>query len=294
MPEREQAIRFAIANDYDIHKESYYKDCALPIRDRDHATGNQWEELRKRGISEGDVEFLQWILKADPTARPTAQEILDRGWLDRADEITQEESGDTVTDSISPVAVSTEDVATPSSEQQTATPVDGAEKALESTSMYGLPLDDMPPIVREMSQSPVKETRRTPTTEDVGVLLEPGNLMKETQAMEDAPESTIPLPEFTSETRPGTDGGQDASAADPQGSDPADPPQQPHNMSWLINELGRKPQTQPPAGEFFPGTTMVENHENASSTVPDTKDVPTSTEKRKRQESGAGTYLSYR
>ncbi|KAK4545702.1 hypothetical protein LTR36_002656 [Oleoguttula mirabilis] len=81
MGEREQAMRFAIANDYDIRNVEYYKDCALPYRDETHLIGQQWDELRKRGINESEIEFLQWVLTTDPGVRPTAQAILDSHWF---------------------------------------------------------------------------------------------------------------------------------------------------------------------------------------------------------------------
>lgn len=81
MVEREQAMRFALANDYDIRNVDYYKDCALPYRDEKHQTGQQWDELRKRGINESEIEFLQWVLTTDPRERPTAQAILDSRWF---------------------------------------------------------------------------------------------------------------------------------------------------------------------------------------------------------------------
>ncbi|KAK3069150.1 hypothetical protein LTR53_012735 [Teratosphaeriaceae sp. CCFEE 6253] len=76
MPERVQAMRHALGNDYDLQNVEYYKECALPYRASNHPAGNHWEELRKRGLDEEDVEFLQWILKSDPRRRPSAQAIL--------------------------------------------------------------------------------------------------------------------------------------------------------------------------------------------------------------------------
>ncbi|KAK5744796.1 hypothetical protein LTR17_001872 [Elasticomyces elasticus] len=77
MREREQAMRYALANDYDLENKDYYKDCALPYRASDHEEGNHWEELQKRGLDKEDIEFLQWILKSDPRRRPSAQAVLD-------------------------------------------------------------------------------------------------------------------------------------------------------------------------------------------------------------------------
>ncbi|WPH00234.1 Hypothetical protein R9X50_00305700 [Acrodontium crateriforme] len=81
MPEREQAVRYAIADDYDIKNVDYYKGCALPYQHANHPKGHQWSELRKRGLDEKDVEFLQWVLQPDPTKRPTAAAILKSNWI---------------------------------------------------------------------------------------------------------------------------------------------------------------------------------------------------------------------
>ncbi|TKA21838.1 hypothetical protein B0A50_08507 [Salinomyces thailandicus] len=79
--EREQAMRSAIANDYDIDGEEYYKDCALPVRNPSHDPGQHWDQLRKRGLSEEEVSFLQWVMKVDPRERPSAKVILQSKWL---------------------------------------------------------------------------------------------------------------------------------------------------------------------------------------------------------------------
>lgn len=81
MDERVQALRHAIANDYDLRNVPYYKDCTLPYRDAEHAHGNHWEKLRKRGMEELDVAFLQRILKANPKERPSAKAILASQWF---------------------------------------------------------------------------------------------------------------------------------------------------------------------------------------------------------------------
>ncbi|KAK4560637.1 hypothetical protein LTR86_005215 [Recurvomyces mirabilis] len=77
MREREQAMRNAIGNDYDLQNNDYYKNCALPYRDDRHEPGQQWDELRKRGLDEEDVEFLQFILASDPRRRPSAADVLE-------------------------------------------------------------------------------------------------------------------------------------------------------------------------------------------------------------------------
>ncbi|KAK4498358.1 hypothetical protein PRZ48_011016 [Zasmidium cellare] len=81
MDERVQAMRHALANDYDLMHVPYYKDCELPHRDEDHARGNHWENLRKKGMEELDVAFLQRILKANPKERPSAKAILASQWF---------------------------------------------------------------------------------------------------------------------------------------------------------------------------------------------------------------------
>ncbi|KAI7254030.1 hypothetical protein KC335_g14702 [Hortaea werneckii] len=81
MFEREQAMRSAIANDYDISQEEYYRDCALPINNSNHKPGQHWDELRSRGLDEDDVEFLKWVMAVDPRKRPTATAVLGSKWL---------------------------------------------------------------------------------------------------------------------------------------------------------------------------------------------------------------------
>ncbi|KAK0249991.1 hypothetical protein B0A54_15175 [Friedmanniomyces endolithicus] len=92
MREREQAMRYALGNDYDLENVDYYKDCALPYRSEHHETGHHWGELRKRGLDEEDIEFLQWILRSDPSRRPSAAAILDSDILNP--EINGEAHGD--------------------------------------------------------------------------------------------------------------------------------------------------------------------------------------------------------
>ncbi len=92
MREREQAMRYALGNDYDLENVEYYKDCALPYRSEDHETGHHWGELRKRGLDEEDIEFLQWILKSDPNRRPSAAAILNSDILNP--EVNGEAHGD--------------------------------------------------------------------------------------------------------------------------------------------------------------------------------------------------------
>lgn len=84
MPEREQAMRYALTNDHGLHDVDYYQDCALPYRDGDHEVGQQWDELSRRGLDEDDIDLLKWILTADPRQRPSARSILASRWFDDA------------------------------------------------------------------------------------------------------------------------------------------------------------------------------------------------------------------
>lgn len=86
MFEREQAVRSAISNDYKISNNAYYDDVPLPPKDDRTSQGDQWEELRRRGLEDGEVDFLRWVMRADPRKRPSAQQILDCGWLDKNEE----------------------------------------------------------------------------------------------------------------------------------------------------------------------------------------------------------------
>jgi hypothetical protein len=85
--EREGAIKYAISNDYEIKSEPYFSDVAyLPPNDVAKEHGDQWELLRRRGLEEGEVDFLRWVMRADPRKRPSAEQILGCGWLDKTDE----------------------------------------------------------------------------------------------------------------------------------------------------------------------------------------------------------------
>ncbi|CAD0086428.1 unnamed protein product [Aureobasidium mustum] len=71
MAEREEAVKSALMNDYKLQNDPVY--------------GN-WELLRQRGLEDGEVDFLRWVLKADPYQRPTVTQILESGWLDKSAE----------------------------------------------------------------------------------------------------------------------------------------------------------------------------------------------------------------
>jgi len=85
LSERLDAVRFAIANDYEVHGDAYYRNVSLPRQDR-RGKGNQWEELRSRGLEQAEVDFLRWVMRVDPRKRPSAKEILATGWLDKTEE----------------------------------------------------------------------------------------------------------------------------------------------------------------------------------------------------------------
>lgn len=82
---REDATSHAIANDHGLHSDSTYSGVPLPHNDRAKGAGDQWDLLRRRGLEDGEVMFLHWVLKADPKERPSAVQILESGWLDKTD-----------------------------------------------------------------------------------------------------------------------------------------------------------------------------------------------------------------
>lgn len=86
VPEREQAVKHAMANDYEMQSDAYFRDMPLPPNDERKPKGNQWERLRERGLPDGEVDFLRWVMRADPRKRPSAVQILDCGWLDKSEE----------------------------------------------------------------------------------------------------------------------------------------------------------------------------------------------------------------
>jgi len=85
MPEREAATAHAVANDYGLFSNKSYAGVPLPRNDKAIGAGDQWELLRKRGLEDGEVDFLRWVLRADPKERPSAAQILETGWLDKTD-----------------------------------------------------------------------------------------------------------------------------------------------------------------------------------------------------------------
>lgn len=295
MPEREQAVRFAIANDYDIHKVPYYKECALPIRDRDHSLGSQWEELRKRGITEGDVEFLQWILKPDPRDRPTAQEILDRGWLDREDESevnTQPSTNEIVPKETLERKNHTQDVA----EQKFGSNGDAVavepstEEAASEHNIYGLAPADFPPIVREMSQSPVKEDQAAGVSNDETVALQPTDLINGTRAMDDIADTQAGHTDEKADEAPPHSTVSEAARTDTA------------TVEALPSaEVKAQPEADSAEKESRDALPVIEDslvaEEEAlpeeSKMELDSSVAQSSTEKRKRQASEGGTYLSY-
>jgi serine/threonine protein kinase len=82
--QKERSVERAIAHDFGLGGLNYYRDAPLPYHDRSHPEGKQWDYLRSKGIAEKEIEFLQWVLDPVPTDRPTAQDILDAGWLTSA------------------------------------------------------------------------------------------------------------------------------------------------------------------------------------------------------------------
>ncbi|KEQ93751.1 hypothetical protein AUEXF2481DRAFT_300190 [Aureobasidium subglaciale EXF-2481] len=86
MVEREEAVKSALMNDYKLQNDPVYGNVPLPQNDPNKHKGDQWELLRQRGLEEGEVDFLRWVLKADPYQRPTVNQILESGWLDKTSE----------------------------------------------------------------------------------------------------------------------------------------------------------------------------------------------------------------
>lgn len=74
-----------MSHDYDLRSYNYYKDTPLPLVDESHKEGRHWRQLTEKGVPKREVGFLKWVLNPDPTQRPTAQQILDSGWLGTED-----------------------------------------------------------------------------------------------------------------------------------------------------------------------------------------------------------------
>jgi protein kinase len=86
---KESHVQKSINNDFDLGAYDYYSGSKLPHRDHEQREGQHWEHLKNKGVPEQEIAFLKWVLNPVPTERPTAQEILDCGWLtpDTADGI---------------------------------------------------------------------------------------------------------------------------------------------------------------------------------------------------------------
>lgn len=87
MQAREDATKNAIASDYDIRSVDYYNNAVVPPSTSHpggphHGVGHQWSVLHSKGLEDHEIRFLRWVMKVDPRERPTAQEILDSGWLE--------------------------------------------------------------------------------------------------------------------------------------------------------------------------------------------------------------------
>jgi len=78
---KENHVQKAINNDFDLGTYDYYSGSNLPHRDRKQREGQHWDALLAKGVPAQEIEFLKWVLNPVPTERPTAQDILDCGWL---------------------------------------------------------------------------------------------------------------------------------------------------------------------------------------------------------------------
>nr|POF12761.1 mitogen-activated protein kinase hog1 [Quercus suber] len=144
MPEREDAAKLAVSNDYDLFDVEYYQDCSLPCNDPSHEPGRHWQELKKRGLDDEEIEFLKWVLKADPTRRPTASAILASKWFG--------ESSDALAASMSGKEVSMPDSSTShSSVAQAGTPQTTPQTALNSDGAQALDRKDGDEVPQDTS-----------------------------------------------------------------------------------------------------------------------------------------------
>jgi len=86
----EQSVQKALFNEYDLGSLDYYNGCALPYLERENREGQHWERLLSKGLPSKEIDFLKWVLNPVPTERPTAQDILDSGWLTPGRDATHE------------------------------------------------------------------------------------------------------------------------------------------------------------------------------------------------------------
>jgi hypothetical protein len=82
--EYEERVKYDVFHDFRLNSIPFYQQC----KDRWPELNPGREEVTIRSIleylqfPEEDIHLLEKVLIPDPTARPTAKEILSNGWLD--------------------------------------------------------------------------------------------------------------------------------------------------------------------------------------------------------------------
>ncbi|KAK8232817.1 kinase-like domain-containing protein [Phyllosticta capitalensis] len=82
-----------VVRDFNIEQCDYYSDCHIPKVPDCLMDENGWKEhLRKKGMWDDDICFLDWLLDPNPETRPTSMQILESGYLEWNEEDVEDES----------------------------------------------------------------------------------------------------------------------------------------------------------------------------------------------------------
>jgi hypothetical protein len=88
LDEKTQAVRKAIAYDFDLHSNPFYAEdqqsrLLLPPTDESRVEDDHWtSKLFRKGVSASDLELLFQILNPDPRERWSVAEVAGCGYLD--------------------------------------------------------------------------------------------------------------------------------------------------------------------------------------------------------------------
>lgn len=88
LKDKAQAVRAAIAFDFDLHSIPYYAEdersrSLLPLQDEVGAGRERWDDkLSRKGVKAEDIAFLSQILNPEPAERWTAKDIVSCGYLE--------------------------------------------------------------------------------------------------------------------------------------------------------------------------------------------------------------------
>ncbi|KAK7548600.1 hypothetical protein IWX49DRAFT_552255 [Phyllosticta citricarpa] len=83
-------VRDKLTAGFNLKQCEYYADCDLPKQSPHEYPG--WKEhLIKKGLSDDDICFLDWVLDPNPETRPTSEQIMQSGFLEWSEKEREED-----------------------------------------------------------------------------------------------------------------------------------------------------------------------------------------------------------